>query len=353
MKICVNAISKNEVDFVERFCASAIDADLILIADTGSTDGTAELARKQPKTLVHDICVSPWRFDVARNAALALVPADFDVVISLDIDEVLCEGWREEIERVWQAETTRLRYKFDWGHGISFYYEKIFARKGYCWHHPCHEYPVADMRVREVWAHTDKLLVKHLPDESKSRGQYLELLELSVKEDPHCPRNAFYYARELTFHQNWHEAIIALHKYLDNPKATWPNERCYALRLLGKSYAALGLHKNAVLSFEEACDTAPNTREPWVDMAQYWHDNGNWGLCFDAINEALKIEHRELVYTCDPAVWGCLPHDLLAISAFNLGKFEDALRHGQIACTLEPSNTRLKQNLNFYQAKNL
>ncbi len=279
MKICVNAISKNEVDFVERFCASAKDADLILIADTGSTDGTVKFARNQPKTVVQDICVSPWRFDVARNAALALVPADFDVVISLDLDEVLCEGWREEIERVWQANTTRLRYKFDWSRGVIFYAEKIHHRKGYRWHHPCHEYIVADKRVREVWAQTDKLLVQHLPDDSKSRGQYLELLELSVKEDPSCPRNAFYYARELTFHRDWHRAIIALHKYLDNPKATWANERCYALRLLGKAYAALGLQNNAVVSFKEACDTAPNTREPWVDMAQYWHDNGEWALC--------------------------------------------------------------------------
>jgi tetratricopeptide (TPR) repeat protein len=349
MKICVNAISKNEVDFVERFCASAIDADLILIADTGSTDGTVELARKQANTVVHEICISPWRFDVARNAALALVPADFDVVISLDLDEVLCEGWREEIERVWQADTTRLKYKFDWGHGISFYYEKIFARKGYRWHHPCHEYPLADMRVREVWAHTDKLLVKHLPDESKSRGQYLELLELSVKEDPSCPRNAFYYARELTFHRDWHQAIIALHKYLENPKATWPNERCYAMRLLGKAYAALGLHNNAVLSFEQACDAAPNTREPWVDMAQYWHDNGEWALCLTAIDKALSITNRELVYTCDPAVWGALPYDLRSIALWNLGRKPDALVYLKMALEHNPTDERLLKNLRLMQ----
>lgn len=45
MKIAVYAISKNEEQFVERFCNSAKDADLILIADTGSTDGTVEKAR--------------------------------------------------------------------------------------------------------------------------------------------------------------------------------------------------------------------------------------------------------------------------------------------------------------------
>ena len=136
MKIAVYAISKDEEKFVERFCASAKEADLILIADTGSTDGTVAEAQRCGAT-VHHICITPWRFDLARNAALALVPRDIDVCVSLDLDEVLEPGWREEIERVWTEKTTRLRYMFDWGVGIKFKYEKIHARHGYMWHHPC------------------------------------------------------------------------------------------------------------------------------------------------------------------------------------------------------------------------
>ena len=199
MKIAVYAISKNEEQFVQRFCESAKDADLILIADTGSTDQTTQVARDCGAT-VYDIAIKPWRFDKARDTALALIPGDFDVCISLDLDEILESGWREEIERVWKEDTTRLRYKFDWGCGISFYYEKIHHRTGYHWHHPVHEYPRPDSRTKEVYAQTDMLLVSHHPDPTKSRGQYMPLLELAVKEDPYCPRNAFYHARELTFY---------------------------------------------------------------------------------------------------------------------------------------------------------
>ena len=110
LKIAVYAISKNEEKFVERFCASAKDADLILIADTGSTDKTVELARSLGVT-VYEISVLPWRFDKAKDTALNLVPADVDVCISLDLDEIMEPGWRKEIERVWQEDTTRLRYK--------------------------------------------------------------------------------------------------------------------------------------------------------------------------------------------------------------------------------------------------
>jgi tetratricopeptide (TPR) repeat protein len=350
LKIAVYAIAKNEAQFVERFCKSAEDADYVVIADTGSTDDTVELAW-QHGALVHEISISPWRFDKARDTALALVPKDVDICISLDLDEVLEPGWREEIERVWTPETTRLRYKFDWGAGISFWYEKIHARYGYHWHHPVHEYPRPDGRITEVYAHTDKLLVSHHPDPTKSRGQYLPLLELSVKEDPACPRNAFYYARELTFYGRWIDAIVALNKYLDNPQATWMNERCYAMRLLGSAYRHLGDNSQAQVWLERACNEAPNTREPWVELADLANVTQQWALAIESLEKAFAITDKALVYTMDPSVWGARPHDLMALACFYSGRYDDAVRHGSIACELEPDNARYKSNFSFYQQK--
>ena len=348
LKICVYAISKNEEAFVERFCQSAADADLILIADTGSADGTADSAKRHG-AVVHSIGISPWRFDLARNAALALIPMDVDVCISLDLDERLEPGWREEIERVWKlGETTRLRYLFDWGAGIRFRYEKIHARKGYFWHHPCHEYPVPDGRVSEVWAETNALLVSHHPDPTKSRGQYLDLLELSVKEDPHCPRNAFYYARELTFHRRWLDASMALDRYLRLPGATWQNERCYAYRLLGQCAEELGTPAEAERFYQMAASEAPNTREPWCALANLAYRQMRWQECRDWAMRALSITDKALVYTCDPAVWGSQPHDLAAIAAWNLGERAVAREHGEIALSHEPENARLIENMRWF-----
>lgn len=349
MKIVVYAISKNEEQFVKRFCDSAKDADLILIADTGSTDQTAVLAA-ECGAVVHDICIRPWRFDKARDAALALIPGDFDVCISLDLDEVMEPGWREEIERVWKADTTRLRYKFDWGCGISFFYEKIHHRHGYHWHHPCHEYPRPDARIKEVYAHTDMLLVSHHPDPTKSRGQYLDLLKLAVTEDPRCPRNAFYYARELTFYQKWEEAIAALHKYLAMPEATWENERCYAMRLLGKAHDSINNGWEAMKWYRRACAEAPNTREPWVDLAMACFRWSLWAECYGAAKSALAITDKQLVYTCDPEVWGAKPHDLCALAAWHLGLKEEAIEQGRVAVSMS-DEPRLKKNLEWYEGK--
>lgn len=350
MKICVYAISKNEEHFVERFCESAKDADMILIADTGSTDNTAEKAR-ECGAVVHDICISPWRFDKARDAALALIPRDYDVCVSLDLDELLEPGWREEIERVWKPETTRLRYKFDWGAGIRFFYEKIHHRHGYHWHHPCHEYPRPDARTNEIYAQTDELLVTHHPDPTKSRGQYIDLLELSVQEDPHCPRNAFYYARELTFHRRWIDAVVALNKYLDNPNANWANERCYAMRIMAQAYEKLGDRKQAKVWLEKASEEAPNTREPWVELSELCQRMKLWPQSYESAKNALRITNKEAVYTMDPSVWGAKPHDLLALAAYNLEYYEEAVEQGRIACELEPNDRRLARNLEYYLEK--
>jgi glycosyltransferase involved in cell wall biosynthesis len=350
LKIAVYAIAKNEAHFVPRFCDSARDADLIMIADTGSEDGLPEVALEHGAT-VHHICITPWRFDLARNAALALLPRDIDVCISLDIDELLQPGWREEIERVWiKGQTTRLRYMFDWGVGIQFYYEKIHARHGYMWHHPCHEYPVPDGRITEVWAQTDMLLAIHKPDPTKSRGQYLDLLELSVKEDPVCPRNAFYYARELSFHSKWSEAIVACENYLKLPRATWQNERCYAYRVMGRCYNELNDAQNAEKAFQMAASEAPNTREPWCELSALMYRQSRWEECFAYAMRALRIQNRDLVYTCDPEVWGHQPHDYASIAAWRLGLKDIALKQAELALEKSPNDARLAANLRFILA---
>lgn len=343
LKICVYAISKNEEMFVERFCNSARDADLILIADTGSTDNTAKLAKKHGAQ-VKNICITPWRFDDARNAALAMIPKNIDICVSLDLDEELQPGWREEIERVWTPETTRLRYGFDWGAGIIFHYEKIHARHGYRWLHPCHEYPVPYL-IDEQYAHTDMLMVIHKPDPTKSRGQYLHLLEMSVKEDPIDPRNAFYYARELSFHAKWQEAINECERYLALPGATWQNERCYAYRVMSRCYNELGDWENAIKAARLGVIEAPYTREPWCEIAKLTYQRHQWAECYGAARSALAIEHREWVYTVDPEVWGAMPHDYASIAAYRLGMFNESLNHAEQALMLSPGDERIKANV--------
>ena len=351
IKIAVYAISKNESAFVERFCKSANDADLIVIGDTGSDDSTVELAQRRGAT-VYNIAIKPWRFDHARNAVLALIPADVDVCIPMDLDEMLEPGWREEVERLWvKGKTTRLQHTFDWGQGIKFRYDKIHSRTGYHWHHPCHEYVRKDPRTVERHAISDMVLITHHPDNTKSRSHYMELLELSVQEDPYCPRNAFYYARELNYAGQHREAIEAFDRFLVMPNATFVHDRAFAYRLLGASYEAISDSTQAMKHYRLGVAELPTVRESWSALAYAAYRQCDWPEVYAASLKALSINYKELVYTMDPGVWGPGLHDLHALASYHLKQYDRAVEHGEIAVKLGPDDERLAANLELYRKK--
>ena len=167
MKIAVYAICLNEAPFVSRFVDCVRLADLVQVADTGSTDGS--VAALQALGLsVRPIRVRPWRFDDARNAALALLPDDVDICVSLDLDTVLLPGWRASLEAAWTPGTNLAYYHHITGRRLNgdpiyFVDNRIHARHGLRWKSPCHEYLVFD-RTDEVSAGVGEMLMEQFPD---------------------------------------------------------------------------------------------------------------------------------------------------------------------------------------------
>ena len=344
LKIAVYAIAKNESAFVERFMKSVADADCVVIADTGSTDNTVELA-KTFTPLVYNISVQPWRFDHARNVSLALVPADADICICLDLDEVMVDGWRGMVERAWKG-ATRLRYKFDWSNGVLFYSDKIHSRAGYSWIHPCHE--VLKYNGTEQMATIHDLLIVHKPDNSKSRGSYLGLLEMAYKETPDDPRTMLYYGRELSFYGNHGEALQVLRKYVD--RDNYLPEKAYACSLIGKAFLACGNHVDAELYLLRGVYYDGSQRRGLCDLAEFYQARENWPLSKLYAEKALAIKERAMVYTEDPLAWTHRAYDALAIACYYMGKTDRAIVYGQFALDHSPDDERLKKNMEFYSA---
>lgn len=349
MKIAIYAIAKDEAKHVERFMRAAADADVIVIADTGSTDDTVTLARDLGAK-VYRISVVPWRFDKARDAALALVPADVDVCISVDLDEVMQPGWREAVEAAWVPGTTRLRYKFDFGHGILYSCEKAHARHNYFWKYPVHEYITPVVGFEERISLCDAVLTAHLPDKTKSRGQYMPMLEMAIRENPDCHRSQFYYARELFYYSRWAECADAFTKFLAMPGAVWKVERTYARRCIGHSLLAQGLIETGIAELQRGTLEMPESRDPWVALAQAHHNAGQWEKCRSAAETALAITERTYEFTADQNAWGWRPYDLAALACWNLGDKAKAQEYGRQACELSPDDERLATNLRFYTA---
>ena len=352
VKVAVYTIALNEEQFVERWYESAKEADYLLIADTGSTDGTRETAIKLGINVI-DLTVRPWRFDDARNASLVAIPEDIDYCIALDMDEILLPGWREELEKALEAGWSRPRYKYTWSWkdaeetvpGLEYGGDKIHARRGYRWTHPVHEVlrTYGDLKETQGWI---GLEIHHHPDHTKSRGQYFPLLKMAVDERPEDDRNAYYYARELFFHGMYVEASKEFRRHLSLPTATWAPERAASMRYLAKIEP-----ENREDWLIKAINQAPGRREALVEMAQHLYSVESWASCLHYAKKALKIEEKPLDYLCEDFAWGYLPWDLAAISSYYEGDKENALIYGKKALELNPEDERLQGNMKYYEQK--
>ena len=232
---------------------SMSEADDICVLDTGSTDDTVERLKARGAHVEQKI-IAPWRFDVARNKSLKLIPKDADICCCIDLDEQFQPGWREKLERAWQPDTTRARYRYTWSflpdgrEGCVFWTDKIHKNGCYRWVNPVHEVLQYLGEGGERFVDAEGVQLDHHPDPSKSRGQYLPLLELAVREDPQNDRNRHYLGREYMFRGEWARAVSTLKAHLAMPQAVWRDERCASMRYIARCLRHLGREDEAALA---------------------------------------------------------------------------------------------------------
>lgn len=300
MKIAVSTIMLDEPpEFIERWAASAMDADDLVLVDTGSTNDSIICARDLGIT-VHEIQIRPFRFDTARNTALALISPAIDVVVKVDVDEVLSPGWRDALERAERAD--RYSYRYVWNHDaagnpdVEFVADHTISRWGWQWRHPVHE-ALYRTDGRSVPMSDGGFTIEHWADPAKSRGQYLGLLATAVAEDPEDDRMSHYYARELFFVGDWVRSRQEFVRHLALPSATWTAERAQSYLYLARmdSYPERWLLRAAA--------EAPERREVWVALAENAQRNEEWALAQGYAARALGIQDRTADYISAGHSW--------------------------------------------------
>lgn len=355
-KVAVYTICKNEEKQIERWMESVKEADLIMVADTGSTDKSVELLREKGAT-IHCIEVIPWRFDVARNKALSFLPEDIDICVSVDLDEIFDPGWREKLENVWTNTTTRARYSYtclfyaDGSRGPTFLFNKIHSRTGYRWIKPVHEELEFIGEGEEQIVIESTIQLNHYQDLAKSRFQYLPLLEMSVEESPNEDRNVHYLGREYMFHGQHEKGIQMLKRHLSLESAKWIEERAASMRFIARCYLSLNNLSEAKSWLYRAIAEAPNQREPYGEMARFAYQNKEYLLALCMIEEAFKIKVKPNYYLDEKFCWDETLYDIGGVAAFYVGLVERALELTKRAMELAPDDQRIRDNFILIQNK--
>lgn len=106
-KLSAVIITRDEADKLGA-CLRALDGwvDEIVVVDSGSTDGTVEIAR----TFTPRVIDSHWR-GFGRQKQFAVEAASHEWILSLDADEVVSSDLRSEIDRVLTGDSAVSAYR--------------------------------------------------------------------------------------------------------------------------------------------------------------------------------------------------------------------------------------------------
>lgn len=362
-KIAVYTICKNESKNILNFLDNVKSADYICVLDTGSTDDTKEIFEHAAETDYKGKLIfaqkdygTSFRFDLARNDCLKLVPQEADICVCPDLDERFSAGWRKAIMKVWGKNTSRARYKYVWNHddrggeGVSFDADKIHINDGtYKWVNPVHE--ILQRSCEESYVYIDGMQLDHWADINKSRAQYLKLLELAVKEEPDNDRNMHYLGREYMFHGKHREAIETLKRHLALPRAQWDLERCASMRFIGDCYTSLGNGTEAEKWYLRACAEGGHTREPWFCLERHYYSKQDWGGVIFAGEKAVSFAEKDGSYICMQEAWSGLPFDILSIGYYMTGRRAKAIETAHKALCADPDNMRIANNIKIMEGE--
>lgn len=318
MKIAVYTIALNEEKFVERWYESAKDADYLLIADTGSTDKTKRIAKKLGIKVV-DISISPWRFDDARNAALAALPSDIDYCVSVDMDETLSEGWRECLEKM-TGDQIEYRFNLDYKDEeektpeTTFINNRIHKRHGFRWEYMMHEVLFPSRGFKHRLEFCQGLEVSHHPDIEKPRSQYNQMIEDSYYEYKN-PRYHLYYLLELAKFGKVKEARD-IAKKITKLKEASKTDIALAYKFLGDT------SKNFKSAYYLKSLLVYPTREAYTTSAVLYYKKEKWlrAYYFAKKADAIKVKTKSILFY--QGAWGHLPFNIMSSAKHNLGLFK-------------------------------
>lgn len=350
LSICM--IVKNEADVLER-CLTCVDgiADEIVVVDTGSTDGTPEIARRfTPNVYYFDWCDD---FAAARNFSFS--KATMEYTMWLDADDVIDgenRGRLLELKRTLHpaVDMVMMRYEvaFD-GQGnptLSYYRERIFRTAlQYRWVGAVHEV-IPQSGVVEY----QEISIQHHKLHPTEPGRNLRIFQKMLAEGKRLdPRQQYYYARELMDHGAYPEAMEQLRRFLDEGRG-WLENNISACKDLAACYEAAGDRDAALHSLLRSLTYDAPRAELCCDIGNQFLERGAYRTAvFWYEVAATRIPDDKNGGFCLPDCYGYIPYMQLCVCYDRLGEREKAEAYNELAGQIKPDDPGYRYNLDYFR----
>jgi glycosyltransferase involved in cell wall biosynthesis len=335
-------IVKNEAENLTRIFESIRDCfDEIHITDTGSTDGTVEIAKSLGAQVHHFTWIND--FAAARNYSFSHATTEY--IAWIDGDDVLenREGFiqfRDNVMSLNDYWIAPYHYTSDAeGRAIcTFARERVLRRSmGFKWSYPIHEGIKPDSgRANPKVQYTPAWAVRHMRTDAdllKDRSRNLAIFEGIKKTRGMDSRETYYYGKELFEASQPIEAITQLLTAASRPDLEM-HDRILAFQYLCYAYVQCN-------QFDRAIDTAHSGLMLAPQRAEFHALIGDCYLKLNRVadarpffeaakgcriqtgsNGASAIFHQEPMY-------GVYPRNQLARIHFNTGDIEGAKREAR------------------------
>jgi glycosyltransferase involved in cell wall biosynthesis len=349
-------IVKNEAHVLAR-CLASVRPLLSswVIVDTGSTDGTQELARECLRGIPGEVHERPWKdFGHNRTEAIELARGKADYLLVIDADDVLVlpEGFT-------MPELTLDSYKIRVQDAGTHYLRTHFFRSDLGYHYTGVLHELLTPSGQRTEGRLDGIVYQRRQDGARSAdpNKYRKdaaILEAALAAEPGNARYAFYLA------QSWRDAgelAKACAAYVGRSKMPgFEEEGWYSLVQLGRLQARMGQSDEAVTNtYLRAFERRPTRAEPLCYLATCLRERGRILAALPFARIASEIVRPDDILFIDATVYAWRSKDELAVALYWFQRYAEALSLNEelLAAGALPASERprVEKNVAFCRQK--
>lgn len=352
MTISLCMIVRNEAESLARCLESAKGvADEIILVDTGSTDGTIDIAKRYTQKVYEFAWVDD--FAAARNFAFSKATRQY--CMWLDADDVLESGDREALLRLKallpeEVDVVMMRYHTAFDEKgqptFSYYRERIMRNsQQYRWEGRVHEAvtPAGNVVYSEI-------AVSHRKVKEADSGRNLCIYEMQKKAgETFSPRDQFYYGRELYYHASYDAALSILHEFLVEGQG-WLENKIEACRTMALCHRANGEAQKARLALLHSFEYDAPRAEVCCDLGELFLAEEKYEQAIFWYQLALTKQRNDTSGAfVSPDCYGYLPYIQLCVCYDRMGQKKKAREYNEKAGKLRPDSPAYQYNKAYYE----
>jgi Predicted glycosyltransferases len=346
-------IARNEEKVLAR-CLDCIKdiVDEIIIVDTGSDDRTKAIAR-QYTDRIYDF---PWIDDFAAARNFAFQQATREYILWLDADDVLAEedqkkllSLKQNLDPSVDSFTMNYYLAFDQhGNVVSSNRRNRLVKRSnnFQWIGAVHEYLAVYGKIVD----SDMAVIHKSEWHDSERNLSIYEKRLNAGET-FSPRDQYYYANELLDHKQYNRAAEWYQVFLKGGQG-WVEDNIAACRKTADCYFQLGDSDNALKYIFQSFIYDNPRAEFCCQLGYHFLNAGRFkeaAFWYKLATQLEKpIDSRGFI---NHACWTWIPHLQLCVCYDQLGKYELAYEHNEMAASFIPDDERIKSNREYLKKR--